>query len=317
MQAALHRFSRPGTRTLAFALFYVCASIGGLLTGPLIDGTRARFLDPGTHTLVARVVGLPLLGPRLMTAHAAVLGLGAITSLGAFVVVLFWRRGAEHERGDESAARAGKSPVELFLAVVREAVFWRFVLLMLLLSMVKVVFLHLQFTWPKYVLRVDGEDFPAGKVLALNSLLILAFTPVATALTRKWRAVDAIVLGALVTAASPFILCLGSSMAFQVAMIVTLTVGEALWSPRAFEYNVAIAPRGQESTYVGLASLPFFLAKLIAAWTSGRLLERFCPAVGERHPAILWGIIGGATLVGPVAMVLLKRVISPPQVPAR
>jgi dipeptide/tripeptide permease len=92
-------------------------------------------------------------------------------------------------------------------------------------------------------------------------------------------------------------------------MVVTMTLGEALWSPRTYEYNVAIAPRGQESTYVGLASFPYFLAKLVAARMSGRLLEQFCPAVGERHPAILWAIIGVATVVGPLGILLLRKVI--------
>ena len=99
-----------------------------------------------------------------------------------------------------------------------------------------------------------------------------------------------LLLGAFISAASPFVLCLGSSMPFQIAMILVLTVGEALWSPRLYEYNVAIAPRGREATYVSLAMLPYFLAKFLVGPTSGYLLDAFCPPAGPRQPALLWAV---------------------------
>jgi MFS family permease len=310
MQACVQRFSTTRTHALAFSLYYVSFNIGGTITGPVVDYTRAYFLDPTTHKLGTRVVNLPLLGPQSMTAHAAVMGIGALTSLLAFLIVLFSRKDAElRGEGAPAPGEPRRNPFALFQAVITKKVFWRFVLLMVLLSMVKLIFQHMHFTWPKYVLRVNGDDFPAGRVWALNSFLILFLTPLATIVTRRMPALNVIVIGALVTAASPFILCVGSSFRFQVAMVVTMTLGEALWSPRTYEYNVAIAPRGQESTYVGLASFPYFLAKLVAARMSGRLLEQFCPAVGERHPAILWAIIGVATVVGPLGILLLRKVI--------
>jgi len=310
MVAAVQRYSTPRSRAVAFSLYYVSFNIGGTLSGPIVDAIRKAFLDPATRKLVPRVVDLPLLGPRPMTAHAAVLAIGALTSLLAFVVVLFARAGAE--RRGLSAAEASapkKSPWALFRAVAAEKLFWRFLVLMLLLSVVRLILQHMHFTWPKYVLRVEGDDFPAGRVWALNSLLILFLTPLATVVTRRMRTLDAIIVGTFITAASPFLLCFGSSLPWQLAMVVTLTVGEAVWSPRMFQYNLAIAPRGQESTYVGLASFPFFMAKFLAARTSGRLLEHFCPAVGDRHPAMLWAVIGLSTVIGPVGIVLLRRVI--------
>ena len=113
-------------------------------------------------------------------------------------------------------------------------------------------------------------------------------------------------LGATISAASPFILCFGSSLSWQVAMIAVLTVGEALWSPRLYEYNVAIAPAGQEATYVGLAKLPFFLAKLVVTPMSGWLLASYCPDQGARDPAMLWAIVGLTTVAGPLGMWLLQ-----------
>jgi hypothetical protein len=171
------------------------------------------------------------------------------------------------------------------------------------------MFQHLQFTWPKYVTRELGEDFPWGSVWGLNSLLILGLAPLATFLTRRMRMLSVLIVGAFVAASAPLVLVLGSSYPFQVAMVVTLTVGEALAMPRSFEYAVAIAPPGRESTYVSLSSLPFFLAKLIVGPTSGYLLASFCPAEGPRHGAALWAVIGAITMVAPVGILAFRRVI--------
>jgi hypothetical protein len=92
-------------------------------------------------------------------------------------------------------------------------------------------------------------------------------------------------------------------------MVATLTVGEALWSPRSYEYTVAIAPRGRESTYVSLASLPYFFAKFLVAPTSGYLLSTWCPATGPRHSSILWLFIGLTAMIGPAGILALRGVI--------
>jgi dipeptide/tripeptide permease len=193
--------------------------------------------------------------------------------------------------------------------VVRDKPFWRFMLLLGFLSIVKMMFQHMHFTWPKYIVRERGDEFPWGKIWALNSILILGLAPLATAVTRRMPALKVMLVGAFVSAASPFVLCLGSSFACQVAMVVTLTVGEALWSPRGYEYTVAIAPPGRESTYVSLAALPWFLAKFLVGPSSGYLLAAFCPASGARHPAVLWAIVGVMTMVGPLGILTFWRVI--------
>ena len=96
------------------------------------------------------------------------------------------------------------------------------------------------------------------------------------------------------------------SRALRVACLSLLTIGVALWSPRIYEYNVSIAPRGREATYVSLASLPYFLAKFLVGPTSGYLLDHYVPAKGVHHAATMWAIIGLSTMIGPVGMFLLR-----------
>ncbi len=310
LQAAIQRASNARTRAFAFSFWYVSFNLSGTLSGPLvIDLIRRAFLDRATGQLVRRTVALPLLGERSMSAYGVIMGMGFFFAVAGLLVTLLLRPGFEDRVDPED----GPVPVRqraFFRALAEVAgdrTFWRFVLLMLFLSLVRMMFQHMHFTWPKYVLREQGEAFPIGTIWSLNSFLILFLAPAATALTRHRKPFEVLLAGAFVSAASPFVLCLGSSMPFQVTMILVLTVGEALWSPRLYEYNVSIAPRGREATYVALASLPYFLAKFLVGPTSGYLLEAFCPPSGPRHAALLWAVIGVTTMVGPVGILLGRR----------
>ena len=91
--------------------------------------------------------------------------------------------------------------------------------------------------------------------------------------------------------------------------VVLLSVGEAFYSPRLYEYTAAIAPKGQEASYMAMSSLPFFLAKLGVAPFSGVLLAHFCPDTGLRHSGTLWLIIGLSTMIAPVGLFVFQRFI--------
>jgi MFS family permease len=302
LQVAVNLAARPATRAFAFSLWYVSFNLAGAVIGWPIDVIRSRFLVDGK--LAARAVDLPLVGVREVSAHDVILACGFASAALAAVVVCFVRR--DLGRDTAPAGPATANPFRAVSTVMSDRRFWRFMLLIVLLSLVRLMFQHMHFTWPKYVTRVEGDAFPVGTVWSLNSLGILFLAPLATALTRRLPIFPVLLVGAAISAASPFLLCLGSSLSTQVAMIAVLTVGEALWSPRLYEYNVAIAPRGQEATYVGLAKLPFFLAKLVVAPMSGWLLASYCPIEGPRDPAMLWAIVGVSTLIGPLGMWLLQ-----------
>ncbi len=312
LQTAVNRASTKQTRAFAFSLWYVSFNLAGAVVGPLvIDPTRHAFLG-ASGKLVKRMVTLPLLGPREMSAYSAIMGFGFVFAALAALVTLTLRRDFEHktDADDVGKAAAKKNPIAIVLEVVSDRIFWRFVALLGLLALVKMMFQHMHFTWPKYVLRERGDGFPVGTVWSLNSLLILGLAPLGTALTRKRKPFEVLLVGAFISALSPFVLCFGSAMPFQIAMVGLLTIGEALWSPRSYEYMVAVAPRGRESTYVALGALPYFLAKFLVGPTSGYLLTRFCPESGPREPALMWAAIGATTILGPIGMVLGRRWIS-------
>jgi hypothetical protein len=291
----------------------VSFNVAGAVVGPMIDAIRAHFrapdpAHPGKEILVRKAVALPLLGEHVMSAHAAILALGFVSAAIAAFVVLAIRPDFEHGAGDAAPEAPKKAnPLSAMKEVFGDRFFPRFLLMLALLSLVRMMFQHMHFTWPKYVTRMQGESFPVGTVWSINSMMIIVLAPLGTALTRHRKPLQVLLVGAFISSVSPFVLCFGSTMPYQLGMIVVLTIGEALWSPRLYEYNVSIAPRGREATYVSLASLPYFLAKFLVGPTSGYLLARFVPEQGPRDPAVLWAIIGASTVIGPIGILMLRR----------
>eukprot|EP00301_Raphidiophrys_heterophryoidea_P007619 c12924_g1_i1.p2 GENE.c12924_g1_i1~~c12924_g1_i1.p2 ORF type:complete len:149 (+),score=42.66 c12924_g1_i1:194-640(+) len=101
-----------------------------------------------------------------------------------------------------------------------------------------------------------------------------------------------------------------SNMAAAVLFVVILSVGEAIWSPRLYEYTVAIAPKGREGTYAGLSSAPYFVAKLGVGYIGGVLLEAYCPASPCAKGWMMWMIIGFTTIIGPIGIIVFYPYIS-------
>ncbi len=329
INTAFRRFSHPRSRAFAFSIFYVVNNLGASAAGFLVDACRKPFLSSDGKTLSPRVVSLGFVGEHTLSAYRSVFLVGAALAAVSFLLTLLIRDEADTERGeaasDTPATRAGEAarkkapepPWRIAAEVMREATFWRFMLLIGLLVFVKMVFQHSHFTLPKYALRELGESFPIGKVQAINPVAIVLLVPIATALTRHMSTFRVMLAGCFVSAASVFVLVLPASYATIAGFLLLLSIGESLWSPRSYEFIAMMAPRGRESSYMGLSGLPFFVAKLGALPMSGWLLSEYCPPHGPRHASVMWLVIGLTTAAGPILMVLLRKVIEGPRGSAR
>jgi MFS family permease len=91
--------------------------------------------------------------------------------------------------------------------------------------------------------------------------------------------------------------------------VIFLSIGEAFYSPRVYEYAAAIAPKGQEASYAALSYIPFLLAKLLVGTVSGSLLAKYCPEVGVRESWKMWLIVALMATVAPVGLILLRKII--------
>ena len=234
----------------------------------------------------------------------------------------------------ETLTRTG----QIFAGLWKEKSFYRFLLFMTLVVGVRMIFYHLAFTFPKYGIRELGAGAPFAHLSGmLNSVMIVVLVPLVGALTQKISAYRMVTVGSLIAALSVFFIALPATWFQPLAdgwlgdliahrwlgvagpvnslyisiffFIVMLSVGEAVYSPRLYEYSGAIAPKGQEASYLALSMLPFFAAKFIVGGLSGWLLEKFCPAEGVRHPEVMWAIIGGMALITPVGTYLFRKQI--------
>jgi MFS family permease len=227
---------------------------------------------------------------------------------------------------------------KIFASLWWEKSFYQFLAFMTLVVGVKMIFYHLFYTFPKFGLRELGDGAPIAQISSMvNSILIVVLVPITGVLTQKIPAYRMVTVGSFISALSVFFLAVppewfgpladgwlgdvivhrwlgvtGAVNPLYIAtflFVVLLSVGEALWSPRLYEYSAAIAPKGQEASYMALSMLPYFLAKFFVGGTSGWLLAKYCPETGARHPETMWLIIGGMALVTPLGAILFRKYI--------
>lgn len=290
MNAAVRAYSTPATVSFAFSLYYVVMNLGAVTQGPLVDGFRALFKVPVT------LFGYPFSSSQL------VFLVGAVFSVINIGLVMLMR---EEPRVPGQATH--RNPWTIAREVTRERAFWWFFGFVVLLTMVRLIFQHAHLTWPKYAIRTFGEDFPFATYWSINPLMVIVLTPAVTALTRRLPTYQVIVSGALISSLSVFAMAFSSTVTASVVFIVTLSLGETLWSPRLYEYTATVAPKGREASYMGLSEVPLFLAKPIVGWMSGWFLANWVPAQGVRDPQPMWAIIGAMTIASPIVMILGRK----------
>merc|ERR1719272_1290887 len=88
----------------------------------------------------------------------------------------------------------------------------------------------------------------------------------------------ALIVGAFISGFSPFILAfvVPSTLA-AASFIIVFSIGEAIWSPKLYEYTVSVPQEGREGVFVACGSAPLYLAKFVAGASSGYLLKYYCP----------------------------------------
>lgn len=348
--AALRRYTTTAQRSIAFSIFYAIMNAGFLIGVLIFDALRAGLGEHGHFTI-------PGLGMELSTYRTTFLASLAL-SVPSLLLVYFWlREGVEvTDHGvvitPETPKYPGKNAlvalklnigdtarktVRIFAGLWHHPGFYKFLAFLSLAAFIKMIFLHMDYTYPTFAIRELGEGAPVGHLYGLNNILIVFLAPLVGVLTQRLPAYRMVIFGSFIAASSVFIMTvpshwfqplangwLGHSIAhvwlgvngavnpYYVMIflfVMLLSVGEAFYSPRLYEYTAAIAPKGQEASYMAMSSLPFFLAKLGVGPLSGLLLSRFCPETGPRHPETMWLIIGLSTMIAPVGLFVFQRYI--------
>jgi POT family proton-dependent oligopeptide transporter len=189
----------------------------------------------------------------------------------------------------------------------------RFLFFIFMLLPVRTLFAHQWLTLPEYILRAYDKDV-ADKMEWLvdwtNPAIIFVGVPIFTALTRRVNVYTMMVIGSLVSAAPTFLLCGGPDLTRLITYLVIFSIGEALWSARFLEYASELAPPGRVAQYMGLANVPWLLAKGTTGLYSGWMLAKFCPkgvSVDQLRTGKLWFIYGCTAMLSPIGLWLARK----------
>lgn len=312
-QSATKRFTSERSRSAGFSLWYLFMNIGAACGGFLIDIVRKGF--------------------HLANAHVFTVGVGLAVAC-CVVTFLMVRREDQLVGPDEREANPTpaspaprKNPIEIAQAVMQEPALWRLLALIAFMLGVRAIFAYLYLLFPKYWLRTIGEDANIGSLQAINPILIVVGIILFIPLVNRFRLFSMLVYGSMVSAASLVVLALPwqwfsadiarAHYLMSFVCMIVLSVGEVIWSPKLYEYTAAIAPEGQEGTYLGLSMVPWFLAKTVVSALSGHLLLRWCPeGIGERmvagdlpywqSPAAMWLVLAAYAIGGCLLALLLR-----------
>lgn len=310
-QAAIRRYTSGRARSAGFSLWYLVMNIGAALGGLSIDFVRLTMKLDNTW----------------------IINIGVVTAVLCTILTLLFIRSelqvyAAGEKSEEDEKpKERKMPWQILREVVTQSAFWRFLVLVSCLIWVRAIFLYMALLQPKYWLRVIGDQAPMGLFQAINPILIVVGLILFIPIANKFNIYKMLVFGGVISSISLFALVMpwrwfGTDMAsayttMTVIQLVILSIGEIIWSPKLQEYTAAVAPPGQEGSYLGMSLLPYFLAKTFISLLSGHMLLRFCPegiapeiAAGTlsfwHTPEAMWLILSGLALLGLAVAMIFK-----------
>jgi MFS family permease len=345
--AAARRYSNTRQRSMSFSMIYAMMNVGFLIAAWLFDHVRQGLGEHGhldvpgltisTYrtlflvSLILEVMALPLIFLLREGAEA--------TDEGLKLVPLKPRPSDRSFMQSISLTvrEASRETVRLFTTLLGQTGFYRLLAFLVLIGFVKLIYRQMDFVYPTFGIRELGPGAPIGILYGMNSLFIIVLAPVIGALTQKFSAYSMVIVGGLISSASIFIMAMPPAAFEQMAngwpgnfvghwclglkgvvhpyyvmialFVLVLSIGEAFYSPRVYEYAAAIAPKGQEASYGALSYVPFVLAKILIGIFSGQSLMRYCPETGPRHSETLWLIVAVSSLVAPAGLILLRRFI--------
>lgn len=325
--SGVKQYTDERTSSMGYGLIYAFMNAGIVVVGEL----SARIRPAVQNVIEGRDSGQPGFLDGIMRWLAGVTGSGiqavnwvcwGITGgTLVFLLALFTRRAeAAKLRPDrsEELRKADTRPIRQRLwSYFSDGLFSnaRFVFFIFMLLPVRTLFAHQWLTMPEYILRAYDStvaDNMERLVNWINPAIIFFGVPIATALTRKVNVYTMMIIGSLVSAAPTFLLCAGPHLHLLIAYFVIFSIGEALWSARFLEYASELAPEGRIAQYMGLANVPWLLAKTTTGIYSGFLLAWFVPAAEPgQSPAqnseTLWLIYGCIAMLSPIGLLLARR----------
>lgn len=304
LYAGIKEFTDPRTATIGFSILYSVMNLGIVAEtffSPFIR-TDGVFLNLG----FAEIIGL---GWGIDGVYWMVVFVTAIMLL--VHMSFFTKKVEEHDRVFIPEPVDPNKPKLSFKDRMRELPFLdpQFMFFIFILLPVRTIFAHDFLTMPDYIFREFPESVSAKYewIHGLNPLIIVIFVPTIAALTRKAKIINMMIIGTTITALIPFLLVPGPRLWAVLTYVVIYSFGEAVWSSRFLEYVANLAPQGRVGAYMGLATIPWFMAKFTTGFYSGFMLNKFVPVDGPHDSGTMWFIYACFACISPIGLILARK----------
>jgi len=272
------RASKDNVRSIGYSIYYTLVNIGGFF-GPIV----ASYVHK--HMSVENVFRTAALSVFLMF----------------LAVLLFFREPKRHDEVETtSLAQAGRN----FWTVLSNP---RFMLFLVIFTGYWIVYWQLFLTLPIYIHSYVSATADTELLLATGPLVVITLTIAINLLTQRLHALEAIIVGTLVTSLAWVILIFWPTVPGVIVTLVAVALGEITQSPRYYEYISRLAPSGQQGTYMGFAFLPLGIGSLVGGPFGGWLLRHFGE---EKHqPQMMWVVIVAVGIVTAVLLWIYDRAV--------
>lgn len=322
--SGVKQYTDEATSSMGYGLIYAFMNAGIVVAGEL----SARFRPAVQNVIEGRASGQTGILDGVSRWLAGNVGSGiqavnwiclGITSLTLVLVAITFTKGVEArklrpDRAEEMRKADARPAWRKFREYFTAGPFAnpRFIFFIFMLLPVRTLFAHQWLTMPEYVLRAYDKDVADNMerlVNWINPAIIFFGVPVATALTRRVNVYTMMIVGSLVSAVPTYLLCGGPSLTLLISYFVMFSIGEALWSARFLEYASELAPEGRLAQYMGLANIPWLLAKGTTGLYAGLMLDHYCKAglpVEQQQTGTLWFIYGCIAMASPIGLWLAR-----------
>jgi proton-dependent oligopeptide transporter, POT family len=273
--------SKPDFKAYGFSIYYTLVNIGGAIGPILAIPVRKEF-------------GIEFV---LVTSSIT----SALMLLGTF---LFFKE-PQPQDGPLETKTFGKVFSDMMLVFAN----LRFMLFLIIFSGFWLMFWNIFYLLPFYVQDVlKYENFEL--IETVDAFCIIFLTIPVTAMVKKFKPFTAMTLGFLIASLSWIVMGSFLTITATVIAVAIYAVGEAIQSPRYYEYVSNLAPKGQIGTFMGFAFLPVAIGALGAGVIADYLKNNFL----ESNPSYMWFFLSGLGIVATTLMVLYNLFIAPKQV---
>ncbi|RYY35270.1 MAG: MFS transporter [Sphingobacteriaceae bacterium] len=274
MFVSLGAYAKPEVRTRALTLVRLAVNLG-FAAGPALGGLI--------------IIGVGYQGLFWID------GTSCITSILIFTLLVKEKKKIDFKGLHEEDITQPRS-------VFKDRPFWLFLFCSFITA---VVFFQLFTTIPLYHKEWYGlTEFHTGLLMSFNGLMVFFLEmPLVGYFERKnVSKIKIIFWGAVLMAASLFVLLINIWVGILIISIVFITFGEMFCFPFSNSFAMGRAPRGHEGRYMALYTMTFSLAHIVSAKTGMEIISHFGYSAN-------WLIMGVAGILAVLGTAILQRMV--------